>query len=126
MSRQRYRRPTWPHSGQAGLTLIELLVVMAVLAVLAVSVVMTVNGRIQASGCALDVDTLQTAIDSYINDGNTAGLPATPLTQYATPAAITSFLQGSFYPQYIHAATGACQSMTLTSDGRGGWPVTTP
>ena len=89
--------------GEGGFTLIELLVVIAVLAVLAFIVIFNVSGvanRGNHSACATDVKSVQTAVDSLLNDGGTitAGSPI--------PAADWTAL----VPAYLHTApnvTGA-------------------
>ena len=89
--------------GEGGFTLIELLVVIAVLAVLAFIVIFNVTGvanRGNASACATDVKSVQTAVDSVLNDGGTitAGNPV--------PAADWT----AIVPAYLHTApnvTGA-------------------
>jgi prepilin-type N-terminal cleavage/methylation domain-containing protein len=62
--------------GEGGFTLIELLVVIAILSVLAAIVVFNVSGvknRGNAAACATDVESVQTAIDTYVNDTGTTG-----------------------------------------------------
>ena len=63
---------------QSGFTLIELLVVIAVLAILAAIVLFNVVGvtnRGEASACATDVKTFQTAVDAAIGDALSDGNP---------------------------------------------------
>jgi prepilin-type N-terminal cleavage/methylation domain-containing protein len=90
-------------AGEGGFTLIELLVVIAVLAVLAFIVIFNVSGvanRGNAAACATDVKSVQTAVDSVLNDGGTitAGTPV-PAADWTT-----------IVPAYLHTApnvTGA-------------------
>jgi prepilin-type N-terminal cleavage/methylation domain-containing protein len=92
-------------AGEGGFTLIELLVVIAVLAVLAFIVIFNVSGvanRGNASACATDVKSVQTAIDSYLND-NPGGAVAV-----GTPVPASVWTQ--IVPAYLHTApnvTGA-------------------
>lgn len=71
------------HAGQRGFTLIELLVVIAVLAVLAAVVVFNVTGvtnRGKSSACQTDVKSVQSAVDSYLNDNTLTTFPAADVT----------------------------------------------
>ena len=141
---RRFNRAVWDRrAGQRGFTLIELLVVIAVLAVLAVVVLFNVTGvknKGQAASCATDLKTVQTAVDSYVNDtgittGGTssdAGIDAllgsahtatitnaavagTPgLTFTAAFLAMPASGGSTFQPAYIHTNTTGCSaSMTL-------------
>lgn len=81
--------------GQKGFTLIELLVVIAVLAVLAAIVIFNVLGVTNhgesASACT-DSKSVQTAVDSYLNDGGTA----------LGTGAFTAAEWNALSPKYIH------------------------
>jgi prepilin-type N-terminal cleavage/methylation domain-containing protein len=109
--------------GEGGFTLIELLVVIAVLAVLAFIVIFNVTGvanRGNAAACATDVKSVQTAIDSYLNDNTTVASFPTGAVPWA-----------NIVPAYLHTApnvTGApgatgneCTAtpMTLVNNGVG-------
>jgi prepilin-type N-terminal cleavage/methylation domain-containing protein len=116
--------------GQQGFTLIELLVVIAVLAILAGIVIFNVvgvaNKGSNASACT-DQKSVQTAIDTALNDG---------LTGFAG-GAITTAEWNLLVPTYLHTGppgsglTGAPAQYgnspagwTLTTTGNGGWTVT--
>src|SRR5437660_908947 len=92
--------------GEGGFTLIELLVVIAVLAVLAFIVIFNVTGvknKGNAAACATDVKSVQTAVDSYINDGSKAGA-------LTVGAPIPAGDWTDLVPNYLHTApnvTGA-------------------
>jgi prepilin-type N-terminal cleavage/methylation domain-containing protein len=92
-------------AGEGGFTLIELLVVIAVLAVLAFIVIFNVSGvanRGNASACATDVKSVQSAVDAYLNDNP----GATVATGTPVPAAVWTLI----VPAYLHTApnvTGA-------------------
>ncbi len=110
--------------GQKGFTLIELLVVIAVLAILAAIVLFNVVGvsnRGQSAACNTDVKTLQTAVDAYLNDGNTV-------------ASLTGAAQGDWVvvlvgKNYLHPmtstnasskqGTSCTNTLTLTQSGPG-------
>jgi prepilin-type N-terminal cleavage/methylation domain-containing protein len=91
--------------GEEGFTLIELLVVIAVLAVLAFIVIFNVTGvanRGNAAACATDVKSVQTAVDSYLNDN-----PGAVLT---TGSPMNATVWTAIVPTYLHTApnvTGA-------------------
>jgi prepilin-type N-terminal cleavage/methylation domain-containing protein len=128
-------------AGQRGFTLIELLVVIAVLAVLAAIVIFNVTGvknRGNAAACTTDVKSVQTSIDSYINDNPNAteaqlealfpgGLAPGTAIPAATKAGVSNVNNPdnapwvTLIPSYIHTApaVGECAvtSMTLTWGG---------
>ena len=105
--------------GQRGFTLIELLVVIAVLAILAFIVIFNVVGvanRGNSSACATDVKSLQSAVDSALNDGKGIDAEAAPLSSSGNDATI-------LVPQYLHTwpNTSECQNtgMAIVSNGAG-------
>jgi prepilin-type N-terminal cleavage/methylation domain-containing protein len=103
---------------EQGFTLIELLVVIAVLTVLAAIVIFNVTGvtnRGSASACATDVKSVQSAVDSYINDHTAAALAA---------GAVTAAEWNLLVPAYLHTQPTSCATFTLASDGAGGYNVT--
>jgi general secretion pathway protein G len=90
-------------SGQRGFTLIELLVVIAVLAVLAAVVIFNVTGvknSGSAAACSTDVKSVQSAVDSYLND-NATGTIAT---------ADVSGTWAKIVPQYLHTIPTSCKN----------------
>jgi prepilin-type N-terminal cleavage/methylation domain-containing protein len=96
--------------GEGGFTLIELLVVIAVLAVLAFIVIFNVTGvanRGNAAACATDVQSVQTAVDSYVNDG-TLPVIAAPVK----PLVAGSALWGQLVPNYLHTAPNLTECAT--------------
>jgi len=106
----RRRRP-----GQCGFTLIELLVVIAVLAILAFIVIFNVVGvanRGNSSACATDVKSLQSAVDSYINDHPPAGTttPAAVATLNDPDATWTPLV----VPYYLHTWPHVSECKTLS------------
>jgi prepilin-type N-terminal cleavage/methylation domain-containing protein len=104
--------------GEGGFTLIELLVVIAVLAVLAFIVIFNVTGvknKGNAAACATDVKSVQSGVDSYMNDNPAvadpfvADLGAFP----ATGGAWTLIV-----PNYLHTIptiTGTNNECTTTA-----------
>jgi general secretion pathway protein G len=92
-------------SGQRGFTLIELLVVIAVLAVLAAVVIFNVTGvknSGSAAACSTDVKSVQSAYDSYLNDGGTA-------VAAGTYTGATNALWTAVVPTYLHTAPTSCK-----------------
>jgi prepilin-type N-terminal cleavage/methylation domain-containing protein len=97
--------------GEGGFTLIELLVVIAVLAVLAFIVIFNVSGvanRGNASACATDVKSVQTAVDAYLNDNPGATLVV------ATPVDTTVWT--AIVPAYLHTAPNVTNAPGATGN----------
>jgi general secretion pathway protein G len=90
--------------GEQGFTLIELLVVIAVLAVLAAVVIFNVTGvknSGSAAACSTDVKSVQSAVDSAINDGKTIA------------AADLTGTWSTLVPAYLHSIPTSCKTFTL-------------
>jgi prepilin-type N-terminal cleavage/methylation domain-containing protein len=115
--------------GQQGFTLIELLVVIAVLAILAGIVIFNVvgvaNKGSNASACT-DQKSVQTAIDTALNDGKTFA-----------PGAMSGAEWTTLVPAYLHTGpagsgtTGApatygnsTPAWSLAGSAAAGWTVT--
>jgi prepilin-type N-terminal cleavage/methylation domain-containing protein len=91
--------------GQGGFTLIELLVVIAVLAVLAAIVIFNVTGVNKAgaqAACNTDVQTVQTAVDTFYNNNNNT---------YPTTV-------GQLVPAIIHTAPPATDGIAISATGQ--------
>jgi prepilin-type N-terminal cleavage/methylation domain-containing protein len=106
--------------GQQGFTLIELLVVIAVLAILAGIVIFNVvgvaNKGSNASACT-DQKSVQTAIDTALNDGLT----------FAAGDMTTSGAWPKLVPQYLHTGPPGAPGVTATQYGTQtpAWTLTT-
>ncbi len=112
--------------GEGGFTLIELLVVIAVLGILAAVVIFNVTGvsnKGNQSACSTDVKSVQTAVDSYINDNPTISDPfATDVAVAGPPvgklpaAAAGSNLWTKLVPTYLHSvpAVAECKGTAMT------------
>jgi prepilin-type N-terminal cleavage/methylation domain-containing protein len=112
---RRLNRPEHePRSGQRGLTLIELLIVIAVLSILAGIVifnVQAVKNKGQTTSCNTDVKTVQSGLDTYINDNGTTGLAA---------GGITDAEWSLIVPAYIHTKPTSCTTgFSLAAAGSG-------
>jgi len=101
--------------GEGGFTLIELLVVIAILSVLAAIVVFNVTGVKQsgdAAACQTDVQSVQSAVDAYINDQ----LPSANLGDFTgeptTATALSTAQQSDLVPKYIQTNPTACGDHT--------------
>jgi prepilin-type N-terminal cleavage/methylation domain-containing protein len=106
------RQPLLHHrrKGETGFTLIELLVVIAVLAILAAIVIFNVVGvanRGKSNACQTDVQSVQTAVDAYLNDNPSTTNASNPFGLSGTThsLAITSGWSGwgALKPAYIHS-----------------------
>ena len=112
---------------QRGFTFIELLVVLAVIAILAAIVVFNiaaVGNRGNSASCATDTHTLQTAVDSYLNDNpSSSPSPENPL-----PSAGGTWWP-LLVPRYIHTVPTVSECKTTPMgitfangvDGSGGY-----
>jgi prepilin-type N-terminal cleavage/methylation domain-containing protein len=96
--------------GQRGFTLIELLVVIAVLAILATIVIFNVTGvtkRGQTESCNTDIKSVQSAVDSYINDNPSTFYADFALAADTTPHTLST---AKLVPNYLHTAPTSCKS----------------
>jgi prepilin-type N-terminal cleavage/methylation domain-containing protein len=97
--------------GQQGFTLIELLVVIAVLAILAGIVIFNVvgvaNKGSNASACT-DQKSVQTAIDTALNDG---------VSPPWTSGGMTTAEWSALVPAYIHTGPPGAPGVTATQYG---------
>lgn len=120
-------------ASEQGFTLIELLVVIAVLAILAAIVLFNVVGvttRGNKSACDTDKETVQTAVDAFINDNNNSAgtapniLEPGDMTVKQSPAgdtALNLLVSGG----YLHSASTSCKTITLGAySSTTGMPVT--
>lgn len=105
--------------GEGGFTLIELLVVIAVLTILAAIVLFNITGlknKGQSAACSTDTKTVQTAVDSYINDNGGLG-------SLTTGNMLTGDIATLHTAGYLHQSTVSCGTMTLTANGSNGYDV---
>jgi prepilin-type N-terminal cleavage/methylation domain-containing protein len=108
------------HGGQQGFTLIELLVVIAVLAILAGIVIFNVVGvtnRGQASACATDVKSVQTASDAFYNDHSQTYPDSTGTS--TSGEALDLSANGKLVPAYMHTAPAPADGTFTYSDTSG-------
>jgi prepilin-type N-terminal cleavage/methylation domain-containing protein len=99
---------------ESGFTLIELLIVIVVMGILAAVVIFALSGVSSSSAvsaCNTDAKTVQTAVQAYIAQGNTAA----------------SATQANLSPAYIHTwPSSTSYSITLDATTAGQVDVTVP